>query len=474
MANRRVLVLGGGVCGLAAAWRVLERDPRAKVTILECEPEPGGLARSLTVDGQVTDLGPHRIFTELEDVRAFLATVTAGEMVEVTRASRMWLRGHWIEYPPRPLEILSLLGPAQLAGAGMSWAWTRAEAKLRPAAERRESFESLMVDAFGPELYAFLVGPYAEKVWKVPPSTMHADIARVRVSAGGLDQLARRLLRREDPNRPTATRTFHYIAGGVATLVRKLRDGVEARGGRLLLRAAAASIERNGDTMTVRDSGGTAHEADHVISTIPLPDLVAMLHAAEPDAQAAATAAELRFITNVLVCVVADRPEITASQWLYFPGADTLFNRAYEPRNFHPSMAPDGRAMIVAEVTMHERAPEWRLSDGELREATLDGLGHAGILHRSEVRATRVHRIPRTYPLYDLEYRDRLTALVEALGRWPRVVSAGRQGLFLHNNMDHSIHMGFRAADRIAESPREAGPAFYEELRKFQLFRIVD
>jgi hypothetical protein len=41
--------------------------------------------------------------------------------------------------------------------------------------------------------------------------------------------------------------------------------------------------------------------------------------------------------------------------------------------------------------------------------------------------------------------------------------------------MDHSIHMGFRAADAVLDQkPENVGRAHYQHLRRFQQFRIVD
>jgi len=477
---QRILILGGGVCGLAAAHRLLSEDPGLDVTILEREDRPGGLARSLTLNGQVADLGPHRIFTELPDVQAFLEDLMGEEMATVKRASRMWLRGGWIEYPPRPVEIIRHLGVAKLAGAGASYAWQKASSFLEGESAEQESFESLMIAGFGPELYNLLVGPYARKVWKVDPTLIHADIARVRVSAGGLDQMIRKLLVGEDKNKPTAVKKFYYIAGGVESLVKKLRDGVVARGGKIELVRNVVDIStfRTGHVQVIAENRETgkpqAHQADTAISTIPIDELTGMLQAHEPDAGAAAAARELRYIANFLVCVVVDRPRVTDSQWLYFPEKDTVFNRGYEPKNFHASMGRADQSMIVFEITCQRDDATWNRSDEALIRATLRGAERTGILKSSEVVATMVHRIPGTYPFYDLDYRKRIRRIVKYLSQFPRIVSAGRQGLFLHNNMDHSIHMGFRAAQRLLDSPANPAGAFYSEVRRFQSFRIVD
>ena len=124
--KRRIVILGAGVCGLAAAWRLLEKDPSLDVTLLEAGEEPGGLARSLVVGDHIADLGPHRIFTELPDVQEFLEQLAGPNLETVKRASRMWLRGGWIEYPPRPAEVMQHLGITTLAGAGASFVLNKA------------------------------------------------------------------------------------------------------------------------------------------------------------------------------------------------------------------------------------------------------------------------------------------------------------------------------------------------------------
>lgn len=476
----RVLILGAGVCGLAAAHRLLERDPTLDVTLLEQEERPGGLARSLTINGQVTDLGPHRIFTELPDVQDFLQDLLGDELEEVTRASRMWLRGGWIDYPPRPLEILQHLGAVRLAGAGASYVFEKAAALLASKGEKRESFESLMIEAFGPDLYRMLVAPYAKKVWKVPPSEIHADIARVRVSAGGLDQMVKKLFIPEKKGQITAVKKFFYLAGGVESLVKKLRAGVEEKGGKIKLVRHVESLKefRTGHLQVIaanRETGEPElYQAEHVVSTIPVTDLLDMLLPQRPDEAIAKARGELKYISNFLVCVVVNKPRVSESQWLYFPEKDTVFNRGYEPKNFHRSMGTKDQGMIVLEITCHPGDSTSQKSDKQLVNATIKGLDRVGLVRPDEIVNTHVHRIPFTYPLYDLDYRERLGKVWRYLENFPRLISTGRQGLFLHNNMDHSIHMGFRTADRILEGHENPAKEFYKEVRRFQQFRIVD
>ncbi|MCC6546131.1 FAD-dependent oxidoreductase [Candidatus Sumerlaeota bacterium] len=479
--SRSILILGAGVCGLAAAWRLLEKDSSLQVTILESAEEPGGLARSLIVGDHIADLGPHRIFTELPDVQDFLHDLAGEDLETVRRASQMWLRGGWIEYPPKPVEVTRHLGVTTLAGAGASFALNKAAELLGARGNERESFESLMTSAFGPQLYELLVAPYARKVWKMSPRRIHADIARVRVSAGGLDQMVKKLFVPEKPGTLTAVRKFYYMAGGVEQLVRKMRAGVESRGGSINLVRNVNAIRFNGRATVCAENKASgraeSYQADDVISTIPLPDLLSMLFSGAGPAPSPAVVKareDLHYIANFLVAFVVGKADVTDSQWLYFPGPDTVFNRAYLPKNFHSSMGSANETLVVFEITCHHGDRIWHRSDKALVAAALRGAERVGLFRKADVRMSLVHRIPHTYPIYDLGYRRRLNEIRKYLENFPRLINTGRQGLFLHNNMDHSIHMGFRSAEALLAADENPAREFYKEIRKFQQFRIVD
>ncbi len=510
--TRAIAILGGGVCGLAAAWRLLQSAPGRRVVVYESEAETGGLARSLNFGGLRADLGPHRFHTELAESLNFIREIARDEWVETPRRSLMWLAGRWVDYPPRPAEMLKALGPFKMFGFSLSYALSRVAGFmdfLSGGEDGRESFESLMRGAFGRRLYEFLLQPYASKVWKIPPGSIHADIARVRVSAGGLERLVRQAFSRARPTAdPAALRQFLYIPGGIGRLADRMTEeirrlGGEAHTGRAVtalrppnpapggggepgawtvVHARAEASPAGAQTPQLRALAGAPPFGDdlreerfgRVISTLPLPDLCAALLSARPDVNAQNSLAGLRYLANILVFVETALPPPTDAQWLYFPQRELIFNRGYCPANFHASMGAEGRSLLCLEVTCLPGDSLWSLTDADLAARVRDDAARIGLAPAASVRSTHVFRIPCAYPLYDLEYRWRVDRVLDYLAQFPGLLTAGRQGLFLHNNVDHSIYMGLEAAKAILAPGARPGPDWYRRIGEFRAFRIID
>lgn len=475
MAKQRAVIIGAGLAGLAAALRLAEGG-RYEPVLLEREAQPGGLARTLHLGEFATDFGPHRIHSENPEILSFIRQLAAPSLVTVQRTSHMYLGGGFLRYPPDPLGMAARLGAARLARFGVSFALER----LRPPA-RPESYESLMRRAFGPALYDFLLRPYSAKTWKIDPSQIHADTARIRISAGSLTRMLRGLLGRERRGQATSLKEFSYVRGGTETLVRHFWEKAAAAGARLEPECVAERIELDGAGRAVAVSARRGGEAvtvagDLFISTAPLPRLLDLLPASAPlPAGARQAAAGLAFLDMILICLVVRRPRLSADSWLYFPEGRFIFNRAYEAKNFDPAMAPADRTMLCLEITHRQGDPLAAAPDEALIATVSEQICATGLMQAEEIERAVVHRLPYAYPLYTLDYRARLDRTLAGLGAIPNLITLGRQGLFIHNNMDHSIEMGLAAGELLGGAePAAAAERWYGGLERFKNIRIVD
>src|SRR5690606_34987024 len=109
---------------------------------------------------------------------------------------------------------------------------------------------------------------------------------------------------------------------------------------------------------------------DAVISTVPVTDLVEMVStggvSSGNPAEAMQASDKLEYIGLALVAIIVNKPQVTPNSWIYFPEKHLVFNRAYEPGNFDPSMKPEGQSMLVFEVTARWDSDLWKMKNHEI------------------------------------------------------------------------------------------------------------
>ena len=441
----KTLVLGGGLAGLAAAWALTQAG--RSVQVLESADAVGGLARTLARDGFRFDLGGHRFFTHDPQVEGFVRDLLGDELVTVPRASRIYLRGKWIEYPLRPLGALfglGLLTSAQILAGYVSASVGR---QLRPAP--LVSLEDWVVAHFGRPLFELYFRDYSEKVWGVGCSDISAAWMAQRVQGLSLGAAIRHAFLKRGAALPTLVDHFLYPRLGIGTIAERLRAAIE-RANRIATDSRVVRIRHDGrriEGVTVR-RGDEMHElqGEAFLSTLPLTQVIQALAPHAP-LEVRAAAARLRYRDLVIVAVMLRRARATDQTWIYFPGKDIPFGRLHEPTNWSAAMAPPGRTLLVTERFCFRGDATWNATDADLIDETVHHLEKLGFMRRPEACDGVVVRIPAAYPLFEVGYEEHSRILCDYLERFENLQLAGRGGLFRYYNMDQAIASGLAAAN---------------------------
>jgi protoporphyrinogen oxidase len=441
------LILGGGLSGLAAGWALTQAGRR--VQVLEGEDQVGGLARTVARDGFRFDLGGHRFFTQDARVDEFVRELLGDELVAVPRASRIYLRGKWIEYPLRPLGALAGLGPGRSARVLLGYAAASAVRRLRPAPLL--SLEDWVVAHFGRPLFELYFRDYSEKVWGIGCRDISAEWMAQRVQGLSLGSAIRHAFLKRGTALPTLVDRFLYPRLGIGSIAERLRAGIErvnpiATGTRVVrMRHDGRRIE----SVSAR-RGGRLQElhGETFLSTIPLTQVIQALTPSAP-VEVRAAAARLRYRDLVIVAVMLARERATNQTWIYFPGKDIPFGRLHEPTNWSAAMAPPGSTLLVTERFCFRGDATWNATDSELIETTLHHLEQLGFARQCEELGGMVVRIPAAYPLFEVGYQERSQILCDYLDRFDNLQVAGRGGLFRYYNMDQAISSGLAAAEAL-------------------------
>lgn len=436
------VVLGGGLTGLTFALEAARRGRRAAV--LEAEDQVGGLARTLSFGDYRFDIGGHRCHSAWPEVTAWVLDALDGDVLDVSRRSRIRLDGRYVDYPLQFPNALTAFSPPDAARILASYL----KAHLRPHGQRRDvSFEDWVVRRFGRALYDIYFRPYTEKVWGIPCTELSADWASQRIGLPSLSAAVRGSLRRG--SRPaTLVSRFLYPPLGIGALPERIAAKAQATGRAAVHTGSRVSRLEHDPAGGWRVSYEQAGR-EQVVSTIPLESLLRALPLPAETAAVLSRPLAYRGVRCVFLAVAG--PRISADTWTYFPDSHLTLGRTHEPPNWSPQMAPPGQTSLCVEVFCSAGDAIWQRPDGDLADAVVADLDRLGFLARSRVREAWGLRAAHAYPVYRIGYADALGRVHEALARWPTLHLAGRTGTFEYLNMDAAIRQAIHLADALCE-----------------------
>lgn len=459
-----VVILGGGPAGVGGAYYLRKRG-RAAVTLLEQQTVVGGNAGSFEAFGQRLDYGSHRLHYAcdpeiLSDIRSLLGD----DLLSMPRHGRIRLRGRWLHFPIKPLDLMLRLDKGFAAGAARDMVMRMVP--HRNGAEGPETFATVLQANLGPTICEHFYFPYARKLWGREPDELSAIQARKRVSAGTFRKLAQRLAK------PPGAGRYFYPRLGYGQISEVYADAARQLGAELLLGSRVVGLEApgvDGRWKVTAECAGERRtiEADYVWSTIPTPIVARGISPAAPPAVAEA-ASRIQYRAMVLVYLNLASDQFTTTDAHYFPEADVCFTRVSEPKNYwRPELAaqdgapaaekaPVGSTTLCAELPCSIDDAWWSMSDEELGRMVAADLAKAGLALGAPPASVHVRRLQRAYPIY----LDGYEAPFGTLDRWaeslPRFLTYGRQGLFAHDNTHHALYMASAAANCLVDGRFDA------------------
>lgn len=314
-------------------------------------------------------------------------------------------------------------------------------------------FASWMKATFGQGITDHFMRPYNFKVWATPAERMASHWIAERVSVVDHKRALRNLLLELDDTAWGPNNLFMFPAtGGTAEIYRRLalRLGERVMYGREMTKIAV-------ETKTVTFADGSTETYDHLVSTVPLDILVALLDRC-PD-QVRRAADDLEHNGVYMVGIGYEEPMKDDKSWMYYPQDGTPFYRATNFAKYSPANVPDadtGRySSYMTETSYSRYRPE---SLAGLEDRVEQALRHSGTISgRPEVASMHVEDLTYAYPVPTLN-RDAALQTIQPWLMEQEILSRGRFGSWKYEigNMDHAVKMGIDAAQRIARGAEEA------------------
>jgi oxygen-dependent protoporphyrinogen oxidase len=459
-----VLVIGGGITGLAAARAlVLAGIP---VTLAEAGPRLGGKIATERVDGLVLEMGPDSFLATRPAAVTLCRELGLGDELVGTRDPRAVYIRHKGELVPMP-EGLGLVLPTKV----MPFARTRLFSwpeKIRMARDvvspRLLGADDVAVGTFlrqrlGSPLVERLAGPLVGGVYGTPIDELSLDavVPQLRVAerehrsllfAGLADGRAMKAAIAKRPPGVKSLGVFVSLRGGMATLVDALEASLAAAGGTVRTGCAVRSLIRAGTGVAARFGDGSMPRFDGVILATPAPLTARLLEGEIPGATRALES--IPHGTSILVTLAYRRDgvgrDIVGHGYLIPASEGGPISACTWSSEKWPGRAPDDTLLVrmfVRDEGAWTSLPEAELIAAARAEAerTLQIAG--------EPLVTRVSRWDGAMPRYTVGHLSRVAAIEEAVTAWPAVTLAGAS--YRGVGLPDCITQAHTAATRMGE-----------------------
>lgn len=431
------IVIGAGISGLSAALFLAQRQQ--SVELWESASAPGGLLRPVYFRGVPCDLGSHRVLPEAK--RAF-SSLPGVEWRERPRRGALILRQRHIEYPPSLGGFLWGLGASQSLDFGLSLIGQRASRWSSWERDRADLFRGdvgfarFVTERAGRAAYEAFYRPYAEKLFGGSAQNLSQSIAKKRVST---EAPLRALLRSfvEPPQR------FFYPSQGMGALIEALKQKLSSYQVQL----------QYGKTLTPGD----------------LPPNQTIFYSGYPDALIPET--KLTYRGLYLLYLAFPVSSVGEIDTYYTPERRYWFGRVSEPQNFSEQKRRAGESTLCVEI------PQGDFGTGEDFLSQLDRivsqLRDAKIIPKNlSPKDAKQLYLPRVYPLYQRGWLSEWLDTMRKLSQAGNLFPIGRQGLFLHCNIDHCVQISADAVDHMLN--QKSAAQWIEHAVKYLEVRVRD
>src|SRR5262245_13276701 len=438
MSGPRVLVVGGGLAGVAAASAL--RAAGCATQVLERETAPGGRARGEVRDGFRLDAAPFLVSPRERRLLGAIGAAGLGDQLLPLRPVTIaQIRGGRIEETPpaaRPSEV-ARVGGVRLLEALRLLRLARLERRFsqlldQEAPEHAERLD----DRSTADFVRLYFGPSVLERWAEP--MLASDLLAAAAETSRVSFLMQLRARGEAP-----PATLRGSPGEVAAGLWTDRD----RAGAEVLALAADG----GELEVALAHGASGLRADAVVLALPAAETLRLaerlLAPAERDLLASARSAPAIVLTAALA-----RPLVRKATRLRVPSAEALpvATLSLEPGG-PGAPAPEGAALAALVATPSWSRAHLQAEDGGVEKALLDALERVFPGATREVRFCRLRRSAAALPLFEVgRYRAlaRLRRLQADLrGRGRRLYFAGDH--WVAPTLEGAVAAGLRAAAEL-------------------------
>ena len=403
---KKVLILGGGVSGLACDF-YLKSNTKVEVLGFEQNPYLGGHAYSWAENEYFWDDGPHVFFGTKNDVEPFF---NFSNDTEVNATVLNYAEGKWINHP----VYVNLVDLPKDEAEKLSKSLIKSRAQLPNFENESSDYKNFLIDTYGEVYSEKFPLQYNYKYWRSNLSEMSTDWINSRMFKPSIKQVLDGVNSRQN---------LHYI--------NKFRYPVENGYLSYLKEAVTESrIKKNtvvkevnlSERKVTTDSGEFNY--DYLINTMPLKSFISMCRDV-PIAVKDATS-NLENTSMLIVNVTFEGTVEPFFHWAYIHDSSLLSTRITNYSNlnynFDEKMFDSNKSKLKVsrlQVEVYEsKSKPFEISHDEIAKKVVDELLLMGLIPNKSIVKWSIRYSAMANVIFNLKRRNSLEKIFDYLGEF--------------------------------------------------------
>ena len=428
----RVVVVGGGIAGMSAAYYLGRAPGEVECTVVEEHGRLGGKIETVHTDGFTIEAGPDSFIARKPDALGLVRDLGLEEqLVPARRGGAVYLvdRGRLVPLP-QGMSLIAPLAPGPFLRSPLFSLRGKLRALAEPLVPPRrdapdESIGSFTRRRFGQELVDRVAEPLMAGIHLGDPDRLSMStfphLLELERTHGSVIRGMRRMRRNRPADRGShAGIPMYSLREGMGSLVKAL-DAAVGRSAVVRTRTRVTRIERTrtGYRIVLETAGGTpeALEADCVVLAVPASAAAAILRETEREASELLTSFSAYSSATVSLAFGTDAeiPELDGTGFLVPAAEHRTIRGCTFTTNKYPARSPSGAFLLRAFIGGPDADPVLDRSDDELSGLVLEELRDI-IGVRSQPRFSRVFRFRHATPQYEVGHSERVARLASLRG----------------------------------------------------------